>query len=97
MKNLLSAALIIISISVNAQVIVKGTITDKNGSLLIGANVIIKGTYDETVIDSIGSYYLTVNTENPTLIATFIGYSNQELPVNSAKGTIEVNFKLKEQ
>jgi len=55
MKNILSAALIIISISVNAQVIVKGKVTDKNGSPLVGANIIIKGTYDGTVTDSTGN------------------------------------------
>ncbi len=96
MKNLLSAALIIVSISVNAQVIVKGKITDKNGSPLVGANIIIKGTYDGTITDSIGNYSLKVNTENSILIATYMGYINQEIPVNSAKGQTEINFKLKE-
>ncbi len=96
MKNILSAALIIISISVNAQITVKGKVTDKNGSPLVGANIIVKGTYDGTVTDSIGNYYLKVKTENSTLIATYMGYINQEAPVNSAKGQAEINFKLKE-
>lgn len=96
MKNILSAALIIISISVNAQIIVKGKVTDKNGSPLVGANIIVKGTYDGTVTDSTGNYYLKVNNENSILIATYMGYINQEIPVNSAKGQTEINFKLKE-
>lgn len=96
MKNILSAALIIISISVNAQVIVKGKVTDKNGSPLVGANIIVKGTYDGTVTDSIGYYSLKVNTENSTLIATYMGYINQEILVNSTKGQTDINFKLKE-
>ncbi|MGD9977766.1 MAG: carboxypeptidase-like regulatory domain-containing protein [Bacteroidales bacterium] len=97
MKNILLAALIIISLSVNAQVIVKGKVTDKSGNPLIGANIIVKGTYDGTVTDSIGNYYLKVNAENPTLIATYMGYINQEIQVSSAQSSTEINFKLKEQ
>ena len=96
MKNILSAVLIIISISVNAQITVKGKVTDKKGSPLVGANIIIKGSYDGVVTDSIGNYYLKVNAENPTLIATYMGYINQEAQVSTTKGQTEINFKLKE-
>ncbi|MCB8964444.1 MAG: TonB-dependent receptor [Bacteroidales bacterium] len=96
MKNILSAALIIVSISVNAQVIVKGKITDKNGNPLVGANIIVKGNNDGVVTDSIGNYYLKVNAANPTLIATYMGYINQETKVSTTKGQTEINFKLKE-
>lgn len=96
MKNILAVALIIVSISVNAQVIVKGKVTDKNGNPLVGANIIIKGTYDGTVTDSVGNYNLKVASENQTLIATYMGYINQETQVNTTKGQTEINFKLKE-
>lgn len=96
MKYILVAALTFIALNVNAQVVIKGKVTDKSGSPLIGANIIVKGTYDGTATDSIGNYSLKITSENPVLIATYMGYINQEIQVIPTNGLAEINFKLKE-
>lgn len=96
MRSILIAALTLIVLNANAQVIIKGEVTDKRGNPLIGANIIVKGTYNGTATDSIGNYYLKVTSKNPVLIATYMGYINQETQVTSTKGQVEINFKLKE-
>ncbi|MGE0078819.1 MAG: carboxypeptidase-like regulatory domain-containing protein [Bacteroidales bacterium] len=95
MKNILIVASILFTVNLNAQIIVKGKVVDKNGNPLVGANIIVKGTYNGTVTDSIGNYNLKVNAQNPTLTATYMGYINQEIQVNTSSQT-EINFKLKE-
>lgn len=96
MRNILVAAFTIIALGTSAQVIIKGKVADKSGSPLVGANIIIKGSYDGAATDSIGNYYLKTTSKKPILVATYMGYINQEIQVTSTKGQSEINFILKE-
>jgi TonB-linked SusC/RagA family outer membrane protein len=71
---------------------VQGKVVDKNGEALIGVNIIVKGTTTGTVTDMDGNYQINV-PENATLIFSFIGFLNQEVPV--ADNTI-INISLTE-
>ena len=67
MKKLLFMSvffLMVISI-VSAQRLVKGTVTDKEGVAVIGANVVAKGTNIGTITNENGAYALSV-TEGGT-------------------------------
>lgn len=72
------------SITVFAQHVVKGKITDtKTGEPLVGVNVILKGvTSSGTISDLNGDYSLSV-PESSILVFSYIGYLNQEIAVKN--------------
>ncbi|MFT5972447.1 MAG: hypothetical protein ACI9A8_001209, partial [Cryomorphaceae bacterium] len=68
-----------------SQGTIKGTISsDDTGETLIGASVVIKGTTTGTTTDIDGNFSLDVSQNPPIiLIINFLGYSAQEITVNS--------------
>jgi len=96
-----TALLIIIllsAVSVPAQTEIKGKITGTNGKPLAGANVFIKGTYDGTASAEDGKYsFKTTAKGKAMLVASFLGYANQEKEISIVEKTIEVNFILNEK
>ncbi len=61
---------------------ITGTVTDKKGEAIIGANVVEKGTTNGTVTDFDGKFTLEV-TQGATIILSYIGYLTKEIPVGS--------------
>jgi TonB-dependent starch-binding outer membrane protein SusC len=51
----------------------------EDGSPLPGVNVLIKGTTVGVVTDADGNYKLAVNSSNPVLVFSFIGFANKEI------------------
>jgi hypothetical protein len=79
----------------------KGTITgvltdkDANNATLPFANAAIKGTTIGTTTDEKGKYTLTVAAGNHTIVFSFLGYENVEVPVTVKAGeTITINRAL---
>lgn len=62
---------------------VSGTITDKLGTPLPGANVIEKGTTNGFQADFDGNFTITTIGENPTLVFSYIGFATKEIVVNN--------------
>lgn len=61
---------------------VTGTVTEDVSNLPVsGATVEVKGTNYATVTDSAGNYHLMVPEGSTTLVFSFVGYTNLELPV----------------
>lgn len=61
---------------------VSGTVTEDVSNLPVsGATVEVKGTNYATVTDSAGNYRLMVPEGSSTLVFSFVGYTNLELPV----------------
>ncbi|WP_298646808.1 TonB-dependent receptor [uncultured Proteiniphilum sp.] len=71
---------------------VTGTITDKEGEAIIGANIIEKGTTNGTVTDVNGNFTLKVEN-NAVLQISYIGYLPQEI---NATGKTTFNITLVE-
>lgn len=67
-----------------AQNKVSGTVKDKTGEPIIGANVLEKGTTNGVITDIDGNYTLNV-ARGKTLVFSFIGYQTQEVVVASNK------------
>ena len=63
---------------------VKGTVVDKNGEPIIGANVVVKGTTNGTITDIVGNFSLEV-ADGALLEVSYIGYLNQEIKVGNQK------------
>ena len=70
-----------VSLYAQNQVTVTGSIKDSQGGVLIGAGVLERGTANGTVTDVNGNYTITVGG-NSTLVATYVGFTRQEIPVN---------------
>ncbi|HJP62349.1 MAG TPA: TonB-dependent receptor, partial [Mucilaginibacter sp.] len=69
---------------------VSGTVKDDQGLSIPGVTVTLKGTTTAVVTDANGKYAITAPS-NATLVFSFIGYNNQELPVNNRT---EINVTL---
>ncbi|MCK0190692.1 TonB-dependent receptor [Arenibacter sp. F20364] len=72
---------------------VSGTVSDENGQLLPGANVLEKNTQNGTQTDFDGNFTLSVQDQSAILVVSYIGFETQELPLN---GRSEVTIALKE-
>ncbi len=62
---------------------VTGRITDENSQALPGVTVLVKGSTVGTTSDTDGKYSLNVPDGNGTLVASYIGYTTQEIPINN--------------
>ena len=92
--KLLSLLVCLLSSSAFAQNQVTGRITDpSDGSGVIGATVMEKGTNNGTSTDLEGNFVLSVASLNTTLVINYTGYTSQEVPLN---GRSNVNISLTE-
>ena len=72
--------------------IVRGRVIDKNGAPLPGASVWVKETTTGTVTDNDGNYVIKLsNLANPVLVASFIGFDQNEVLVGDQNA---INFTL---
>jgi TonB-dependent starch-binding outer membrane protein SusC len=68
--------------TVSAQQI-KGTVKDNlDGTPLVGASVVAKGTTTGSVTDANGAFEFTLPNGATTLVVSFVGYVNQEVTIN---------------
>ncbi|MBE8722766.1 SusC/RagA family TonB-linked outer membrane protein [Sphingobacterium pedocola] len=58
----------------------KGNIKDKSGAPIVGTNIKIKGTTNETLTDSNGDFTLSGISAQSTLVISYTGYITQEVP-----------------
>lgn len=70
---------------------VSGTVLDDAGVPLPGASVVEKGTTHGVSTDFDGNYSIQVANENATLVISYIGYAEQEIPV---AGNSEINATM---
>lgn len=86
MKNILMLFMaLLMSLPIVAQQRrVSGVVVDqKDGSAIIGANVLEKGTRNGAVADVNGNFSLNVTSSNPTLVITSIGYKTLEMSIGN--------------
>ena len=72
----------------------KGKVTDEKGGPLPGVNIKLKGSNTGTITDGDGNYALTLPDGTGTLVFSFIGFAQQEIPVNNRTS---INVVLKEE
>lgn len=70
-------------ITLYAQKAVSGLVIDENSEPLIGASVLVKGTNVGITTNVNGEFSLQVNTANPVLVVSYLGYKRQEVRVNA--------------
>lgn len=79
-----------------AQTIVRGTITDASQVPLPGVTIMEDGTNNGTVTDFDGTYSLELQSSNPILNFSYIGFASQAITVGS-QGTIDVRLEEDQQ
>lgn len=62
---------------------ITGTVKDKEGDPVIGANIIEKGTANGTITDLNGKFKLSVKNSHSVLVISYVGYKTQEVIVGS--------------
>ena len=86
-RIILLSILAMLSISLYAQRIVTGTVTDEQQNPLIGANVLLLGTGTGTATDADGHYSLTIpDNQGQQLEISYTGYN--KVTLNISKETI---------
>ena len=70
--------------------VVTGTVTDKAGEPIIGANVLVKGTSQGIITDLDGNFTLNNVQENAELVISYIGYKEQTIKIGN-----KTNFTVK--
>ncbi|WP_236980555.1 SusC/RagA family TonB-linked outer membrane protein [Membranihabitans maritimus] len=83
--------LLFFTATLDAQITVEGTVTDKEGEVLIGVNVQVKGTSNGASTDFDGNYTLENVDENAILMFSYVGYQQQEIAV---EGESEINATM---
>jgi len=86
--------LVITSLSLYAQSIISGNVTDESGNPLIGANVIVEGTVVGAATDIDGTFSINYVPEGEyTLLVSYFGYKDQLLTTSD---TQNLNFVLQQ-
>lgn len=67
-----------------AQRKITGTVTDEKEAPLVGASVAVKGTRIITTTDATGNFTITVPSNGNTLVITYVGMQNREIPIGSS-------------
>ena len=71
--------------SISQNLAVKGSVVDKNGEAIIGANILVKGTTNGSITDFDGNFSLKAKVGN-TLVVSYVGYSTQEVKISKQTG-----------
>ncbi|CAN5904499.1 hypothetical protein BH24BAC1_BH24BAC1_29110 [soil metagenome] len=80
-----------------AAITISGRVTDtQKGEGLPGVSVLVKGTTVGTSTDANGRYSLTAPDGNGTLVFSYVGYTNREIPINN-RTTIDVQLTISTQ
>ncbi len=64
---------------------VTGSVTDNSGELIVGVNVVIRGTVIGTTTDANGEFTITVPSDTSVLQFSFIGYQTQNVVVGKRR------------
>jgi len=76
-----------------AEFEVSGTVTSQsNGEVMPGVNVQVQGANTGTATNEDGEYEITVPSSDGTLLFSFVGYENKEVPIEGRR-TINVSLK----
>lgn len=90
--TLLSGAFLLVSGTAFGQHQVSGTVLDSTeASPLPGVNVVVRGTTSGTTTGADGSYQLTAPSPTDTLVYSFVGYAEKEIPI---RGRSEIDVSL---
>lgn len=75
MKHIILYLAFLYSISVEAQIEIRGRVIDQQDTAIVGANVYLEGSYDGTVTDENGNFQFTTSENgSQTLLISYLSY-----------------------
>jgi len=96
MRTLITSLLILLSLSLSAQSVISGKVTNNKGVPIEGANVYLEGTYDGTTSYKDGKFsFTTTKTGSQTLVVSFISYEKFVM-VGDVSYMQNIDIKLRE-
>ncbi|NNK11036.1 MAG: TonB-dependent receptor, partial [Flavobacteriaceae bacterium] len=98
MKKLIIAVIgFFVTVAGLAQTDISGTVTDKSGEPIPGANIIIAGSTSGTTSDFDGNYQFTTDlTGSKILRASYLGFATMDMPIELNGTALTINFVLQE-
>lgn len=90
LKSTLLWLVLLLSVAVQAQFTVNGTIQDEDGEPLIGVSVIVRGTTIGTISDFDGNFKLDIPGQSAMLEYSYIGYATVTQEVSGDSKNITV-------
>lgn len=82
----------------NGQITISGTILGTNKSPIIGARIMLAGSFDGAITDNEGHYELKTELSGEhTIVIKFIGYNTVERLITLAESNQNIDISLKEQ
>lgn len=82
----------LISVAINAQNKISGTVTAKDGTPVVGATIAVKGTRTGTQTAANGTFSITLPANHDVLVVSAIGYGQQEVNV-SGQPTVAITLQ----
>ena len=95
MKKFLLPLILIFTFWANAQSKVSGIVLDESDQPVAFANILFKNSYEGTITNDNGRFYMESDVYHDTLVVSFLGYEDLEIPLSS-KVTYDMEVKLKE-
>lgn len=97
MKTTFTLLLMMVFATAIAQVKISGKVVDQSGQAVIGANVVVKDSYDGASAGADGSFsFTTTETGKRILTVSAIGYRTAEQEIDLTRA-IEINLTLQEE
>ncbi|MEM8507576.1 MAG: DUF5686 family protein [Bacteroidota bacterium] len=90
MKKFLCIFSLLLSLSLFSQTKVGGIVVDEFGDPIAFANIVLKNSFEGTITNDNGRFYLETETTYSTLVVSFIGYDTQEIELQGS-----VNYDLR--
>jgi TonB-linked SusC/RagA family outer membrane protein len=94
--NTLASGIVTENVTVSPKRLVSGIVNDETGNGLPGVSVVIKGSTRGTTTNSDGKFQIDINSDNTTLVFSFVGYASKEVLVGS-KTTIDVSLNSEDK
>lgn len=97
MKKGFTLLILILSLTVKAQIKITGKVTDTRGKLVSGVSITLKNSYDGATTDSLGNFaFATTEKGKHVLEVSVIGYKSFEQEINIESANITLNPSIKE-
>ncbi len=79
MRNSFFIFLLLISVSALAQTKISGFVTDTDGASVPFANVVFKNSFEGTITNEDGRFYLESSQSYTDVVVSFLGFQNKEI------------------
>lgn len=90
-RSVALAFMLMMTLAVNAQNEIKGTVVDETGEPMIGATVKPVGASGGTVTDVDGNYTLQVPDNVKQIEAAYVGYRNQKVQIKNGRADVHMS------